>query len=80
MANGDYVLFARLQQDQAQLWLMRADGSGLKAGGGQIEPGRARYFPQNAIEAAFELLGEVPPIFALNLCRIVVRLGYAGDW
>ncbi len=25
--NGDYILFARLQDDQAQLWLMRADGS-----------------------------------------------------
>ncbi len=29
-ANGDYLLFARLQEDQAHLWLMRSDGSDLK--------------------------------------------------
>lgn len=29
-ANGDYILFARLHEDQAQLWLMRADGSELR--------------------------------------------------
>lgn len=28
--GGDYILFARFQEDQAQLWLMHSDGSDLK--------------------------------------------------